>query len=863
MQNYKHRFLSVFFILLTLGVNANSIDSLKNVISKSPDAKHFELWIQVGLHYREGGNFDSAQIAFRNARSMAINDSLKAVYWHNQGGLNWRFGNYHQAIAFYDSAIDARMQIGLHNQANKSKYYLTLVYRDLSQYGKAIDLAKSLITPNTNGGDSAMLADIYNHLGSIFLRLHNYDSANFWYEQAIDIRFAMKDSLKMADSYSNMGKIAREQGVYTDAIAHYKKALQFYITLNEKDKVAYTYLLLGGTYWQAKKYQEALQEYLISMRLYESLGRKQQVASAQKNIGLIYRDIGNIDKAVEYHMRSLDTYREIGNKPLIGVAVSILAGDYWSAGNYNQALSTYLKALDIRKELGNKSHIAGGYNNVALAYKSLEMQDSSMINYRRALTLYREIDDRRNEAAILNNIGNLHKRDSVNDSAVHYLQKALELRKRIEHRQGIGYSSLNLGQVYWTEKQGRKSEKILLEARTIARELSDDYLLKESCLLLSDIYQKTGRYQKSLTFYQEFHAAEKRLQVDESIRRVADMQIRFEAEKRMRIVEKKDAELKQQAMRIYYLLAGLALLLVLVVVVIIALLQKRKSNRLLAMRNMEIQEQKAEIEAQRDLAEDQRDTIAAQNDKINDSILYASRIQNALLPPDDQMEGLLKQHFIFFKPKDVVSGDFYYFQNYKQYTVIAAADCTGHGVPGAFMSMLGISLLNEIMASEQIDNAADVLQILRDKVMKNLHQTSVRDGNSDGMDISLIMLNRETQELHFAGANNPLVVVRNNELMAYDGDRMPIGVHIHSDHFKNNEIKVQRGDKLYMYSDGFVDQFGGKTGRKLMSKNFKKLLLETSKFDMPEQKSRLNTFFEKWKGNNRQIDDIVIIGLEI
>ncbi|PLX17989.1 MAG: hypothetical protein C0599_12850 [Salinivirgaceae bacterium] len=853
-----------FTSLIFLPVFGNPIDSLIKVIDRSDDDQKFNLWTQVGLHFREAGNFDSAKLSFAEALKYVETEVQKGDYFDNQGSLHWRFGKFNNAVNYYDSALQIRGR--LHDTVGlvKSQYYLSLVYRDLSQYKKALDMSKGLLKLNKQLNDTSGLADTYNHLGGIYIRLNQYDSAAFWYEKSIGIRLAMNDSVKIADSYSNMGKIAREQSAFDKAVIYYKKALNIYVVLKMHKKEAYTRLLLGGTYWASKEYQKALQEYLIAQRKYEAMNNKPQVASVLKNIGLIYRDIGNINKAVEYHQQSLEIYRQTDNMLMVGIAINILAGDYWSVGNFNQALDTYLKALEVRQKLGNKTHIAGSFNNVALAYKSLNKTDSALIYYYRSLKLYIELKDRQNEAAIYNNIGNLYKKNEQLDSAFSYLNKALSLRKEINHTQGIGYSSFNLAQVLLEQDRTKEARRFLLEAEKVARQLSDNYLIKESCLMLSDIYDKAGLYKKSLYYYREYHDAEKRMQLDESIRRVADMQIRFEAEKRQRIVEKKDAELQQQKMRIYYLTGGVLLLIVLIIVAIVAFLQKRKSNRLLALRNYEIEEQKAEIEAQRDLATEQRDMIADQKTKITDSILYASRIQNALLPPENQMESLLKQHFILFKPRDVVSGDFYYFKNYKQYTVIVAADCTGHGVPGAFMSMLGISMLNEIMAMENLENASQMLDVLRNKVKQNLHQTNVSESNSDGMDLAMIMLDRENLTLHFAGANNPLILVRNNEMTSYDGDRMPIGVHMYDEEsFKNHEVKIQKGDKLYMFSDGYMDQFGGKKGRKLMSKNFKNLLVETSKFELKEQKEKLEGYFESWRGENKQIDDVLVIGLEI
>jgi tetratricopeptide (TPR) repeat protein len=864
-------FIFVVLTFTTLQLFPSKTDSLLNLVNNSPKSERFDLWINIGLSYRESGNFDSATFAFNKALAFADSDAKKGTYHHSLGSLNWRFGKYTNAILHYDSAIALRNTNELQSEKIKSLYYKSLVYRDMSEYDKSMEISKYLVDEYTRINDSSGLANMFSQLGSIYVRLNQFDSAHSWFRKAADIRFIMKDTSKMAASYSNLAQVAKETNQFEEAVSNYRKALDLYLLTRDKSKIAYTYLLLGGTFWASKQYQNALDNYLKSLKIYEFTENKQQVASVLNNIGLIYRDIGNIDKAIEYHLRSLEEYQNIGNKPRIGIALNILAGDYWSMGNFNHALMTYQRALKIRKELGNKTQIAGTYNNIALVFKGMNQSDSALSYYNLSLELYREIHDKHNQAALLNNIGNLFKKERDYKKSLQYLNDALALRKQIHDAKGIGYSSLNIGEVLFEINKMKLSKQQLLHARKIAIDLNDAYLKQESCLLLSKIAKNYNLHKEALTFYEEYHDAEKQLRLDESIRRVADMQIRFEAEKTQRLrekkqaeIERKDAELRAQRMRIYFLFGLLVLFAGLIVVVVIAFIQKRKSNKLLALRNNEIEEQKVEIEAQRDLATQQRDKISEQNQKITDSILYGKRIQNALLPPDNQMDKYLKEHFIIFRPRDMVSGDFYYFQPHKNYTVISAADCTGHGVPGAFMSMLGISLLNEIIASEEIENAANILESLREKVKSNLHQTSVTESNTDGMDMALIMLDRSKMELHFAGANNPLLIIRNNELTCVDGDRMPIGLHIHDEEpFKNHIIKLEKGDKLYMFSDGFTDQFGGKQGRKLMSKNFKKLILDTSSKTISEQKETLEKFFEQWKGNYRQIDDVLVMGLEI
>lgn len=250
---------------------------------------------------------------------------------------------------------------------------------------------------------------------------------------------------------------------------------------------------------------------------------------------------------------------------------------------------------------------------------------------------------------------------------------------------------------------------------------------------------------------------------------------------------------------------------------------------------------------------------------IANSINYAKRIQGALLPPLEFINYLFPSNFIFFKPRDVVSGDFYWATQRDHMTIIAAADCTGHGVPGAFMSMLGITGLNQIVHYEFSDiatlKAESILNRLREFVTKSLRQTGKSGEAQDGMDIALCVINTSNNTASFAGANNPLYLVRNNELLIIDGDPMPIGIHKKHNHsFTGHEISLQNNDHLYLFSDGYMDQFGGSEGKKFLAKNFKSLIL--SLFDKPcmEQHQILDTTLSNWQGERKQVDDILVMG---
>jgi serine phosphatase RsbU (regulator of sigma subunit) len=285
-------------------------------------------------------------------------------------------------------------------------------------------------------------------------------------------------------------------------------------------------------------------------------------------------------------------------------------------------------------------------------------------------------------------------------------------------------------------------------------------------------------------------------------------------------------------------------------------------------KNAELETQKEEIQTQRDFAEQQRDEIAQRKKEIDDSILYAKRIQNAIMPPESLISSLLPENFILFKPRDIVSGDYYWFAEKNNKIYYAAADCTGHGVPGAFMSMLGVSFLNDIItASENEIKASEVLDELRLKIIYALHQTGEVHEAKDGMDIALCVIDYVNMEVQFAGAFNPLFIIRNEDLIVVNADRMPIGIYEYEgdkNSFTNNVLKLHKGDLLYVFSDGYADQFGGPAGKKFMLGRFKKVLEKIKDLSMEEQRQYLDDTIEKWrKGVSPQIDDILVMGVRI
>ncbi len=290
--------------------------------------------------------------------------------------------------------------------------------------------------------------------------------------------------------------------------------------------------------------------------------------------------------------------------------------------------------------------------------------------------------------------------------------------------------------------------------------------------------------------------------------------------------------------------------------------QKNKLEQQVRERTHELEVANTEIEAQRDFARFQRDQIAQHQKSIMDSINYAQTIQNSLLPSAPMLRAQLPEHFVLFKPRDVVSGDYYWFSDHSDHFYIAAADCTGHGVPGAFMSMLGMALLNEIISKNQFIDPDRLLNELRHQIMETLHQKGDPGAARDGMDMVVCKVDRKERRLQFAGANNPLYLIRDGELSEYKTDKMHVSIHDVMHPFNNQEIELKPGDAIYIFSDGYADQFGGPKGKKFKYQPFKDLLVSNSEKEMVEQGLLLDQAFERWKGDLDQIDDVIVIGLK-
>ena len=270
------------------------------------------------------------------------------------------------------------------------------------------------------------------------------------------------------------------------------------------------------------------------------------------------------------------------------------------------------------------------------------------------------------------------------------------------------------------------------------------------------------------------------------------------------------------------------------------------------------------ISSMRELTQRNEQLLAHQRD-LDDSISYAERIQTVIMPPDHLIKAALPESFIFYLPRDVVSGDFYFVEKVGDEVIFAAVDCTGHGIPGALISVIGFNYLHRAVVENGLSIPSEILQYLDVGVNERLRQTDNESGVNDGMELGLCSLNTKTRLLQYSGAYNPMYIVSKGELTIVKADKLEIGVNPDgvADDYTNHTIQLEKGDCVYLFSDGFADQFGGPKGKKFMYKQLRDVLVENSKRDMSDQKKILNSIFHNWKGSEEQVDDVLLIGVRV
>lgn len=676
-------------------------------------------------------------------------------------------------------------------------------------------------------------------------------------------------------------------GNYDGSVEHAKKSILIAKKINFEKGKADAYNNLGIIYFYQGDYQQSLENYFISLKIRKESGDQQGIATSYNNIGIIYDYQGNYPEALNAFFKALkmtekllSQARKQKNADKIKLSNQGIANAYNNIGNIYasqtknaEALKNYESCLRIMKEIGDPKGIATCYNNIGLIYSEEKEFEKALISFDSSLQISNEIGDKRAVATIYNNIGFIYAQQRKYTETLQNYFESLKMREELGDKWGIASCYSNIGNVYVNQNKVREGREWLVKALQLSRKIGSKESIENSYMGLSKADSLSGDFKNAYTNYRMYIIYRDSILNEESKEKSmqANLQYQFDKkaaedsivfakkseiqsialEKKNIEVEKQEAELQAGRSRQYMLYGGLGLVL---------LFAGFMYNRFKIT-----QKQKQTIEEQKIIVEEK-------SKEILDSINYAKRIQEAIIPSTKMMEEHLKNGFVFFKPKDVVSGDFYWLEKTTDAIFLAVADCTGHGVPGAMVSVVCHNALNRSVREFGLTETGKILDKTKELVLEQFDKGE--EDVKDGMDISLCkfkILNNATISIQWSGANNPLWYSENGIIKEIKADKQAVGKGDQSVRFTSHTINLPKGSALYFFTDGYADQFGGPKGKKLMYKRFKELLDEIHEKEMNQQKTILEDYFNSWRLWNvkeggkgiEQVDDVCVIGVRI
>ena len=679
-------------------------------------------------------------------------------------------------------------------------------------------------------------------------------------ERLDSVKFTLHKYL--AHALYNFGYFYDTQGDALLSLEYYHKSLKAYEEIDNKNGMANSYMNIGYIHEKQGDIPLAIKYYHENLKLREEIGDKQGMANAYHIIGYIHENQGDIPLALEYYHKSLQLREKIGDKQGMAQSYNNVGMIHKIQGDSTLALEYYLKSLKIAEEIGEKQGIAASYNNIGMIYKDQGDIPLALEYYHKSLKAYEEIDHKKGMANSYHNIGLIYHDQEDIPHALKYYHKSLKIKEEIEDKQGVANTLANLGTVYLDQGKLVDAKKMGLYGFQLAQELGFPDQIGRNARLLTKVYIKEGNYKLAFDMRNLEFQMRDSLRSEENIKATIQQQAKFEYEKQQAIKDAEhekqiviEQEEKEKQQIITYATAGGLVLVILFSVFVFNRLQVTKKQKLI------IEEQKYEVEAQKAVVEKAHTELEEKNKEITDSITYAKRIQNAILPSDKTVKEYLPNNFVLYIPKDIIAGDFYWMEHKDDNILFAAADCTGHGVPGAMVSVVCNNALNRSVREYGLTNPAEILNKTREIVVQEFEKSD--DDVKDGMDISLCSLDFNNQTLKWCGANNPLWIVRKGKLIETKPDKQPIGKVDNPQSFTTHTIELQKGDTIYIFTDGFADQFGGEKGKKFMYKPFKELLLSIQEKTMDEQKIVLEQHFESWRRSLEQVDDVCVIGIRV
>jgi serine phosphatase RsbU (regulator of sigma subunit) len=631
-------------------------------------------------------------------------------------------------------------------------------------------------------------------------------------------------------------------------------------------------LTQGQAYYSKGENLKAIEAENRSLKAYEAIKDLRGIGNVLCNLGNVFLEMGNYADAVDYYTRSMKVAEKGGNKNLVAANLANMSIISFSQGDYKKAMDYNARNLKINEELGDKYSLSYSYRNIGKIHEVKKEYMKAILAFTKAYKYSEESNDANGMGYCLNYLGTVYHAMKDYNKALEYFTRSLEMAEKHKDTYSISENLNHIGNCHFEKGDHAKALDFCKRAYEIAEKTELVLLKRDAAQSLYKIYRKTGKDRDALLMHEEYSNIKDTLLSEENRKGVLKKEIQYKYDKQalsdsLSFVQQQqlkeiehEAQLGNEKNQRYILYGGLMFALILGAVSFRGYQRKKRDNEI--------------ITSQKKMVELQKDIVEEKQKEIIDSISYAKRIQDAILPPPGAIQKYLEDSFVFYKPKDIVAGDFYWMEvvseagekRTEDLIFLAVADCTGHGVPGAMVSVVCSNALNRSVKEFGLREPGEILNKTRELVVETFNKSEKEV--KDGMDISLCCiphpLNENQINIKWAGANNPLWIINDKkELVEIRPDKQPIGYFDGGHSFTTHTVKINKGDAVYLFTDGYQDQFGEASNKKFKSAQMRKLFLSVNDKPMADQKQIIKSTFNEWKGNFEQVDDVCVLGVRL
>ncbi len=703
--------------------------------------------------------------------------------------------------------------------------YQATIYYNRSDFEKSVILCDSAIKLYDHNPMHPLLHRAMNYKAKALGALNNYKEAASILNQVIQSSREAKDEYNLAAALYYYGSVYSDLGDYRKCLHFLHRSILIRRKIGDRLGLGASYAFLGLCYSGLDRYQEAIDVIHKSIVIRENLGDKRGLANSYLSMYKVYFELGEIKRA--------------------------MASEY--------------KSLKICKELADLQCISGRYTNLGELHQKLGEFDQAFYFHKKALLLSKKLKIKNRIALVHENLSKLYLNSRRFDQAKAHLDSSLTLRQEIGDEEGMISADLTKAQLALACFDLKEAEYAANQALIKAKQLGIRSFERDAHKLLSDVGSLNNRYSQAFDHLNDYIRLKDSLFSIDQSKQLLRQELELNFAKKEQLQKEAGLRLKENAERESsyqkkVIITSVLLLFVVSILLFFSLAQYRSKTR----SQQKLEETNGQLRHTNNELERSKQLIELQHGEITDSLNYARQIQEAILPKPEDIEGILPHSFVLYFPKDLISGDFYWITQMGEKKIIVVADGTGHGVPGGFLTMLGVSMLNELVLEQNCTAPSEILNLLRTKLINSLKQSSEEGGHKDGLDMTIVVINERTGDFTYASANQTIFIETGGELKAFKGDHFPVGLHgAYLQPFTEHHISLKKGDFVYMLTDGFSDQFGGDRIKKYKVKYLQSFLSRLSDLSSKEKAQAIEQEFCGWKGTLPQTDDVTIFGFEI